>query len=95
MFFADKSQLYSTKKLDFKDEIINRSTFHSQYLFSDCALTARNYLIVFAERFMSKLSIPENEPAKKVVKKISNTTLNFGKRNLNELTYVLFLNLAK
>ena len=59
--------VYNTSKLDLKDELINRSAFHTQYLFSDLVLTARNYLVIFSERFLIKMLIPDMEPAKKIV----------------------------
>lgn len=65
----DKSQLYATSKLDFKEEAISRLAFHSQYLFSDLAFSARNYVTVFCERFLIKLGIPEMEPVKKAAVK--------------------------
>ena len=62
----DKTNVYVTSRLDFKDEMINKFTVHSQYLFSDCALTSRNYLLTFSDRFLTKLSMPENDLKKNV-----------------------------
>lgn len=51
--------------LDFKDEIINKSIYNSQYLFSDFALASRSYINLFSDRFLIKLQIPEMDSNKK------------------------------
>lgn len=65
--FAEKEKLYHTKKLDLKDEVISRSAYYTQYLFSDLALSSRNYLVTFTERYLIKLTIPEYDANKKPV----------------------------
>jgi hypothetical protein len=59
--------MYQTIRLDFKEDMIGKTVFHSQYLFSDCVLTARSYLLIFAEKFLIKYTIPDTEPTKKSV----------------------------
>ena len=63
---SNKESIYETLKLDFKDDAINKFTLYSQYLFSECVLTGRNYLLTFSERFLTKFTIPENETKKNV-----------------------------
>ena len=58
--------VYASNMLNFRDETINKSTFNTQYLFSDCALVARNYLTAFTDRFLVKLAIPDQDANKKV-----------------------------
>lgn len=76
--FEDKNRIYATKKLDFKDEILNKSVFHTHYLFSDLSLTARNYLLTFSDRFLTKFSIPDYDSAKRTVRLIYNFKLNLN-----------------
>ncbi|CAF0746511.1 unnamed protein product [Brachionus calyciflorus] len=69
--FQEKSKIYASKKLDFKDEIINKNIIHSHYLFSDMILTSKNYFVLFCDRFLAKFVILENETSKKTVNKQS------------------------
>ncbi len=62
----NKETVYETLKLDFKDDAINKFTVYSHYLFSECCLTGRNYLLTFSDRFLTKFTIPENETKKNV-----------------------------
>jgi hypothetical protein len=59
IFKEDKQNLYLSKKLDFKDEVLNKITCHTQYLFSDLILTSRNYLITYSDRYLTKFSLPD------------------------------------
>lgn len=67
MHFLDLTRIYATRRLDLKDEIINKFILNSNYLFSDCVLTSRNYLLALTDRFLTKFLIPENDHAKKGV----------------------------
>lgn len=60
IFDIDKSKLYtSVKKFDLKDEVMSKVVAYSSYLFSDIVLTARNYVLAYADRFLLKMSLPE------------------------------------
>jgi WD40 repeat protein len=64
----NKEQIYTSKKLEFKDEAINKNIVHTLYLFNDCLLTTRSYLLCSLERFLAKFTIPEFDPNKKAAK---------------------------
>ncbi len=58
--------VYASNMLNFRDDLINKCIYNTQYLFSDVSLIARTYLTVFTDRFLVKLSIPDQEANKKV-----------------------------
>ena len=68
--FNDKNKIYATKRLDFKDDIIMKSMFHSHFLFSDLVFSNRSSLIFSTDRFLSRFNVPEYEANKKASKVI-------------------------
>ena len=87
-----KSSVYETLKLDYRDEAINKFTLHAHYLFSDCVLTSRNYLLTFSDRFLTKFTIPENE-WKKSVSLFTKAFLNV--KMINKYGLCLFLDFLR
>jgi len=66
--FKDKTKIYSTKRLDFKDDVIMKTPFHSHFLFSDICFASRNQLLCSTDRFLTKFTVPEYEANKKATK---------------------------
>jgi hypothetical protein len=65
--FKDKKRLYNNiKKLDFKDEVVNKFIYHSNYPIADFCFLSRSYVIAFVGRFICKFSLPEIDLTKKV-----------------------------
>lgn len=66
--FTDKTKIYSTKRLDFKDDVIMRTPFHSHFLFSSISFASRTQLVCATDRFLTKFNVPEYEANKKASK---------------------------
>ena len=72
VYFLDNeildSLLNSYKRLDFKDDAIMKTPFHSHFLFSDICFASRNQLLCSTDRFLTKFTVPEYEANKKATK---------------------------
>ena len=69
--FGEAQKLYNTVRMDFKDEPLSKCVYYTHYLFSDCSLSARNYLLAFSDRFLIKFIVPEFDANKKQTNKFS------------------------
>ena len=59
MLNSAETNVYSSIRLDLKDELIRRTTRHSYYLFSDLVLISPTTMAASTDRFISLFKVPE------------------------------------
>jgi hypothetical protein len=68
IFSGDKRKPYfNDKKLNFKDDILNKVIYSSNYLYNGLCFVGRIHYVAFVDRVLCKFLIPEIDPNKKVL----------------------------